>query len=329
MKERVFVTGPDGLLDSNLVRELSDRGYMVTVMIEPGKESPTLNALQVIRVECDLLDQDRLIEVSRGMDYIIHVAALTSVWPSKDEIYHKINVTGTQNVIQAALQNRVKRMIYVGSASSFGFGTKKNPGTEDTPYKSAKYGLDYIDSKREAQIQVLKAVKEKGLPALVVNPTFMIGPYDSKPSSVAMIIAVARGKMPGFSAGGKNWAATKDIAVGTCNALIHGRIGECYIMGGANLTYKEAITIIAQSLGVKPPLLSIPNGLTRLTGSIMSAISGLTGNPPKLSFAMSRVACDGHYFSSEKAILELNLPQTNLKEAVAEARAWFIEHKYL
>jgi dihydroflavonol-4-reductase len=302
---------------------------MVTAMIQPGKESPTLDTMKVVRVECDLLNRDSLIEVSRGMDYIIHVAAHTSVWPSKSEIYHKINVVGTQNVIHAALQNRVKRMIYVGSASSFGFGTKKNPGTEDTPFKSAKYGLDYIDSKREAQIQVLKAVKEKGLPALVVNPTFMFGPYDSKPSSGAMIIAVARGKMPGFSAGGKNWAAVKDIAVGICNALIQGSIGECYIMSGSNLTYKEAMTIIADTIRVKPPSLTFPNWLTHFTGRISSVISGITGKPPKLSYAMAMVACDGHYFSSEKAIRELNLPQTNLKEAVAEAHSWFIGHNYL
>jgi len=328
MKETVFVTGPDGLLGSNLVRELLNRNYLVKAMVQPNSASKTLDGLAVEAVECDLLDVEKLVTITQGADYIIHVAAITNVWPSRGEIYHKVNVIGTRNMMNAARQNKVKRFVYVGSASSFGYGTKEVPGNENSPFRSAKYGLDYIDTKRQAQIEVIEACKD-GFPGIVVNPTFMIGPYDYKPSSGAMIVNLAKGKVPGASTGGKNWVAVKDVATGAANALTMGRTGECYILGGENLSYKEAFVAMAEVLGVSAPKRVFPAFLTKTTGRLFSMVSAITGKPPKLSYPMAAVACDGHYFSPQKAIDELKLPQTPLKVAVAEAADWFKANKYI
>lgn len=328
MLETVFVTGPDGLLGSNLVRELLSRNYKVKVMVQPGSASKTLEGLDVEAVACDLLDKEKLVSITAGADYIMHVAAITNVWPSRGEIYHKVNVEGTRNMMHAARQNNVKRFVYVGSASSFGFGTKESPGNEDSEFRSAKYGLDYIDTKRNAQIEVIAAAKE-GFPAIVVNPTFMIGPYDYKPSSGAMIVNLAKGKVPGASKGGKNWVAVKDVAVGAANALTMGRIGECYILGGENLSYKEAFDVMAKVLGVSPPKREFPNFLTKTTGRMFSMISAISGKQPKLSYPMAAIACDGHYFSPQKAIDELGLPQMPLAAAVTDAVEWFKANNYI
>ena len=327
--KKVFVTGPDGLLGSNLLRSLLKRGYKVKAMVQPGNQSPTLEGLDIEKVEIDLLDIDSLIAAVEGCDYLIHVAAITSVWPSKGDIYERINVTGTEHVIAAALKHKIERMIYVGSASSFGFGPQDQPGTEESPFKSAKYGLEYITSKRKAQIRVLEAVEKQGLPALVVNPTFMIGPYDSKPSSGAMIVAAAKGKVPGYTSGGKNWVAVKDVAEGICQALEKGRVGQCYIMGHQNLSYKEALSIISTVVGRKPPKLPVPNFLVKMGGFFGSTIAMITRKPPALSYPMAWISCDGHYFSPAKAVKELQMPQTPLEEAVKEAYDWFCENGYI
>ena len=229
---RVFVTGPDGLLGSNIVRELLERKYEVRVMLFHNRTPITLIGLPIEFVYGNINSKDDLVRLSKDCDYFINVAAITDMWPARGEIYFKINVKGAENVIEAVLENKIKRLVHIGSASSFGYGTIESPGNETTPFRSAKYKVDYIESKKLGQERVIQAVKERGLEALVVCPTFMMGPYDSKPSSGAMIIAIINGKMPAFSSGGKNWVYVKDVSRGVCNALTMGRIGEAYILGG-------------------------------------------------------------------------------------------------
>ena len=327
--KHLLITGGDGLLGSNLVRELLARGYLVRVLVQKGSQSRTLDGLEIERIEGDILDKSSILEALQGCEAIIHVAALTNVWPSRGEMYHRVNVEGTRNMVEAALEVQVQRFVHVGSASSFYFGTKEQPGSEGKVREKNTYGLDYIDTKTAGQQVVLNAVKNQGLPGLVVNPTFMLGAYDSKPSSGAMIVAIANGKVPGFTKGGKNWVHVRDVAVGICLALEKGRLGECYIMGHENLSYQEAITRMAKALGKKPPKILLPNFVVKLFGALGSAIGTITGSTPAMSYPMARVACDGHYFSPAKAVKELGMPQTPIEEAAKDAYQWFLRHNYL
>src|ERR1043165_52005 len=174
---KVFVTGPDGLLGSNIVRELLHRKYEVRVMIFHNREPVTLIGLPIEFVYGNITHKDDLLRLTEGCDYFINVAAITDMWPARGELYYKINVKGAENAVAAVLERKMKRLVHVGSASSFGYGTLEQPGNETSEFKSAVYGVDYIDSKREGQLLVQRAVKEKGLDAVVVCPTFMIGPY--------------------------------------------------------------------------------------------------------------------------------------------------------
>ncbi len=327
---RVFVTGPDGLLGSNLIRELVARNYEVVAMIQRSRNPVTLNGLPIKKVYGDITSLQDVEELSRGCDYFIHVAALTDLWPSRKGMHYPINVEGTKCVIHAVIKNKIKRLIHVGSASSFGFGPLDNPGNEATSYKSYKYRLDYLESKREAQLLVQEAVKQDGLPAIIVCPTFMIGPYDLKPSSGALVLALAKGKLPALPGGGKNWVAVKDVAIAICNSLNMGTIGESYILGGENLSYKDAVQRMGKALGIRNyPKFIMPDILLKTIGAFSSAFAGLTKRPPKLSYPMARVACDHHYFSPQKAVKELNMPQTKLETATLELYAWFKENNYL
>ncbi|WNJ18095.1 NAD-dependent epimerase/dehydratase family protein [Pontibacter sp. G13] len=327
--KRVFVTGGDGLLGSNLVRELISREYQVTVLVQPGRVVNTLDGLPIERVEGDLLDKAQLLEATKGFDYIIHVAAITAVWPSRGELYKRVNVDGVRTICEVALENKVERLVHVGSASSFGFGTKEAPGNEDSPWKSAQYKLDNIDTKSAGQKIVLKMVEEQGLPAVIVNPTFMIGPYDSKPSSGAMIVATYKQLMPGVTNGGKNWVYVKDVAVGISNALTMGRVGQCYILGHQNLSYKEAIQLIAKIVGKPAPTMSLPNFAVKTFGMLGTIYGNITNKAPRMTINMAKVACDGHYFSPAKAVKELALPQTPIEDAIQEAFDWFKANGYL
>lgn len=326
---KILVTGADGLLGSNLVRELLSREYTVRAFVQPGRQQKTLEGLSIEKFQGDLLNPKDVIEAGATCNAIIHCAASTSVWPTRNEIINKVNIEGTKNIIESVKQNKIQRLVYIGTANSFGFGSKANPGVEGNAYKSARYELDYMDSKYKAQQLILNEVKENKLPALIVNPTFMFGPYDSNPSSGAMIVALYKGKVPGYTSGGRNYVCAKDAAVAIANALTKGRIGECYILGNQNLSYKEAFNKIASTIGVKPPAIPIPSVFAKLYGMIGSLIGNLSGKTPAISYPLSRIACDEHYFSAAKAVKELELPQTPIEVGINECFEWLKENGYL
>lgn len=326
---KILVTGADGLLGSNLVRELLGRGHTVRAFVQPGRQQQTLEGLTLEKIPGNLLNADEVTKAVNGCDAVIHCAASTSVWPIRSEIVNRVNINGTQHIIEAVKKNHTKRLVYVGTANSFGFGSKEKPGVEGNPYKSATYGLDYMDSKYNAQQLLLKEVKESSLPALIVNPTFMFGPYDSNPSSGAMIVALFKGKVPGYTRGGRNYVCAKDAAVAIANALAKGRTGECYILGNENLSYKEAFGKIASTIGVKPPGIQIPSLFAKLYGRLGSMIGNITGKTPAISYPLARIACDEHYFSPAKAVRELELPQTPIETGIKECYEWLKENNYL
>ncbi|MDA8886644.1 NAD-dependent epimerase/dehydratase family protein [Bacteroidia bacterium] len=323
---KVLITGADGLLGSHVTRLLIKQGYSVIALVLKGTVYPTISALNITIIEGDILDYENLKEQIPQVDIIIHLAANTSVFPYRSSIVKKVNIDGTLNMMQLARVLNVKKLIYCGTANSFSYGTKQNPGIEDTPYLSVKYGLDYMDSKAKAQELVLEAAKD-GLPALVVNPTFMFGKYDSKPSSGALIVATYNNQIPAYASGGKNYICAKDAAHGVVNAIEMGRIGECYILGNDNLTYKEAFKKIGKTINVKPPKWEVPSWLILIYGRFDSFIARITNKKPKVGRALSRISCDGHYYSSDKAIKELKLPQSPIEEGITECFEWLLKQR--
>ena len=325
---KVLVTGANGLLGSNLVRQLLKNGHEVIAFVLKNSNLSTINNLPLKIIEGNILKIEEVREASAGADAIFHLAASTALWPERDELINKVNIDGTKNVIQVAKEIDAKRLIYVGTANSFSFGPKENPGAEDTAYKAFTYGFNYMDSKYEAQKRALEAHKN-GLPVIVVNPTFMLGKYDSGPSSGAMVIAIYNKKVPGYAPGGKNYICVKDAAVGIANALTMGKLGECYIIGNENLTYKEAFQKIGKTVKVTPPNITLPKWFLLAFGKLNSLWSKLTGKKPTVSYGLARISCDEHYFSAAKAVRELKLPQTPIEEGIEECYLWLKENNYL
>lgn len=327
---KVLVTGADGLLGSNLVRLLLERKHEVSVLLMDGtKSSGTLDGLNINRSYGDILNPIALNAAFQDQDIVIHAAAIIMVYPAKSKRLHEVNVQGTLNIIEACQKHKIKRLIHVGTANSFGNGSITQPGNEESPYQGHKYGLDYMDSKRTAQELVLQAVKEKGLPALIVNPTFLIGPYDSKPNSGAMILGLYEGKVPGFTKGSKNYVAAKDAATAIANAIELGEIGECYILGNQNYSYEEAFSIIGKEIGVKPPTIKLPNSIVKIYGRINSFLAPYFKFYPAVTKELAAISCEDHCYSGQKARDVLKMPVTPLNVAVKETFDWFKENGYL
>ena len=325
---KVLVTGPDGLLGSHLVRALLADGYAVKALVLPGSTSQTLEGLPVERYICDILNIHDVRQAMSDCTMVIHAAASTKVWPTRSRSVWEVNLQGTKNVVDAAVEKQVQRFVYVSSASSFQHGSKDDPGTETQPFNGFQYHLDYIDSKYQAQEYVLQATRERGLPGVVVNPTFMFGEYDSQPSSGKMILAVYKGELPGYPPGGKNFVYAKDVARACVNAITKGRIGECYIAGNTNLSYQELFQKIALIIGGKPPRIKFPDWTLRAYGYVGTLMGLLFRRPPTINHATAKISCDGQYYSPLKAVTELGMPQTPIEEAIRSAFNWLKANHY-
>lgn len=324
----VFITGADGLLGSHVVRLLQERGHAVRAFLLPNRPYASLEGLDIEKTFGNILNPGDIAAALKGCEAVIHIAADTTVWPSRSPRVRAVNVDGTKNMLEVALAANINRFVHIGSASSFGFGSKSSPGTETTPFVSHKYGLDYIDSKYEGQKLVLDTVRHTGLPAVIIAPTFMFGPYDAKPGSGRMILAVYQKKLPAYAGGGRNFVAAQDVATAVVNALSMGRAGESYIAGNANLSYREITTLIAEVVNVSPPRLRAPNLMLKTTGGLASLMGHILRIEPRISYPMAKISCDGQYFSSQKAVTELQMPQTDIRIAIREAFEWFVQERY-
>lgn len=173
----VVVTGATGHIGNVLVRELLSRGENVSVVIPPFEDTACLDGLQLEMVKGDVRQIDSLIQAFRGGDVVYHLAGAISILPGKNELLHQVNVVGTRNVVEACLKTDVRRLIYTSSIHA----VKEPPhGTvidETLPYDPDTVLGDYAKSKARATLEVLKGVK-RGLDAVIVCPTGVIGPYD-------------------------------------------------------------------------------------------------------------------------------------------------------
>jgi dihydroflavonol-4-reductase len=324
---RVLITGGDGMLGSSLVRILLDQKYDVSVLIHPSSKSNTLDNLNIVKYCGCILEKDTIDKAVYGHDVIIHAAASTDVWPARSEKVRRINIEGTKNIIASALENKIKRFIYIGSGSSVNVQCASPDSKYDFP--GAKYGLDYIDSKYIALNMVMDAVRLQGLPALAILPTFMIGPYDSLPGSGRMIQTLATGKLKFYTKGGRNFVYTRDVANAIANSLQMGQIGKCYIAGNENLSYKVFFSKVAQIVGQKEPKIKVSGWLVKTFGYLGDISGIILKKPPLLTYPMARISVEDNFVTCDDAVKELNMPQTKIEEAISDCYNWFIQNGYL
>ena len=320
---KVFITGANGLLGCNVVRELLREGHEVRILVRPGANLAGLKGVDCEIVYGDLLNEDLLIMSTLGFDVVIHAAANTSQWPTDVKYYETINLKGTEKVVNAVKKNRIPKLIHVSTANTFGFGTKEDPGTEISPYCFETLGSGYITSKYLAQQLVLDEVKKHGLPAVLVNPTFMIGPYDARPSSGRIIRMGLRKKIQVFPSGGKNFIHVKDAAIAICNAIHLGKPGECYLLAHENLTYKEFYAKVNRVADQHPVQARLPDFLVKSAGIAGSVFEWITGKPVSLNKVNAALLMIGNYYSGAKAVEQLKMPQTPVEMAIREAIEWW------
>jgi dihydroflavonol-4-reductase len=316
---KAFVTGADGLLGANLVRELISRNIEVRGLIEENSRSPVLDDMAIEKVMGSIVENPlALAKKIEGCEVVFHCAAITDQ-KANPSLTWKVNYEGTENVLQASIKANVRRLIAVSSASVFGFGTKDNPGDETQPTAKVYKGVAYVESKKRAMETVLKYTQEGKIDAVVVAPTFLLGKYDWRPSSGELILQYLKMKFPAVTSGGRNFVHASSVASAMVNALDKGKNGECYILGGENVSYKDFFLLVAKIAGVQPPRFVVPSALMKTVGAIGSLYSVIARKKPLLSYKIARMSLCESYYNSQKATIELELPPTNLERAVEDS----------
>ncbi len=327
---KTLITGGSGFIGSAVLRQLLAAGHSVRALIRRNSDCRNLAGLPVETVTGDLTDRSSLDHAIAGCSVLFHVAAIYRLWtPRPDEIY-EANVTGTRNIMRAAADAGVKRIVYTSSVATLGLTTDGNLADEDTPVSISDMIGHYKRSKFLAETEVKRLADEKGLPVVIVNPSAPVGPRDIKPTPTGrMILDAASGRMPAFVDTGLNLVHVDDVALGHLLALERGKIGERYILGAHNMTLKEILTEVASITGRPPPRVRLPYNLALAIAYLSEACSRLTGSEPRVTVTGVRLAGKRMFFSTDKARRLLGFNPRPAGEALREAVGWFQQNGYI
>jgi len=320
---RVAITGASGLLGGNLAAELVAQGHHVIATKRAGSKVGHLDDLPIEWRDADLSGADALTKAFAGADAVFHCAAAVGVQREVTPDMRDTNVTGTQNVIDACITARVKRLVHTSSVVAIGLSTDGKPVDETATWNFDQQGLldAYAITKHQAE-DLVHGVRDK-LDAVIVNPTYMFGPRDARPSSGDMIVKIVKRKVPGWTDGYNNFVDVRDVARGMIGAWQKGRRGERYILGGHDMTYREVFERIAKVAGVKPPRFRVPLPLAKLLGRAGDFIEARGKRPIVNSTQIRYAYTDRFRFASSKAKDELGYTYGPLEPAITDALAWF------
>jgi dihydroflavonol-4-reductase len=326
---RVAITGASGLVGGNLAAELIAAGHQVVAIRRAGSKTAHLDDLAIEWREAELGSTAAMTRAFAGAACVFHCAAAVSVKRAITPAMMTTNVTGTANVIDAVVAAGVARLVHTSSVVAVGLSTDGQPCDETARWNFDSEGLvdAYAITKRRAE-DLVHAARDR-VDAVIVNPTYMFGPRDARPSSGRLILDVARRRVPGWTPGYNNFVDVRDVARGMIAAWQRGRRGERYILAGHDMTYGDVMRAIAAAAGTRPPRLRVPWPAAWLFGQWGDLVER-TGREPVVNSTQIRYAFSDRFrFRSDKAARELGYQVSPLEPALRDAIAWFRGHGML
>jgi dihydroflavonol-4-reductase len=324
-----LVTGASGFLGSHVARLLTERGENVRLLLRSTSQTKLIDGLPAERVEGDLRDPSSLDRALSGVRTVYHVAADYRLWARDPREIYESNVQGTRNLLDAASRARVEKFVYTSTV-----GTVAVPRPDALPDERVDSSLGemigaYKRSKWLAE-QEAKRAAASGLPVVIVNPTTPVGPGDAKPTPTGRIIVdFLNGRMPAYVDTGLNFVPVEDAAAGHLLAAERGRLGERYILGGENLTLKQALEILSRVSGRPAPRVRVPHALAMAAGYGDAALSLLLGREPRIPLEGVRMARHNMFVNSEKARVELGFSPGPVAAALERAVRWYESNGYV
>jgi len=330
MAETVLVTGATGFVGSAVVRAIAGNVGNLRALSRASSPRDNIDGVECEIVVGDMRDAASMAGAMAGVTRLYHVAADYRLWARDPNDILRANLEGTRTVMEAALAAGVERIVYTSSVATLRAGNADHSTDESEPLPGPEAIGAYKRSKVAAERLVERMVAERGLPAVIVNPSTPIGPRDIKPTPTGRIlIEAANGKIPAFVDTGLNLAHVDDIARGHVFAMQSGKVGERYILGGQNVSLRDMLAVIAGQVGRKAPTVALPRAPLYPLAWAAEAVARVTGKEPFVTSDALKMASHHMFFSSAKAERELGYMARPYAEGIADALAWFRAHGYL
>jgi dihydroflavonol-4-reductase len=322
--QSVLVTGATGCVGSNLAIALHQAGFRVRILRRPSSRVEVLDNIPREEFTGDILDEALLRRAVQGCGTVYHTAAVVTFSRANREEQQRVNVRGTRTIVDACLAEGVTTLVHTSSVAAIGYPM---PGVlaDETLVVDRGTAQGYKLSKVLAEDEVSNGVA-RGLRAVIVNPSVIIGERDTRFHAGQLIRDIKRGLIPFYVDGGMNIVYVGDVVRGMMQAATKGRTGERYILAGENLTHREIFSRAAKLVGGRRPLARLPLGPVRVAGKVIERASRLMGVTPLLTADMAMLAGRKIWFSTAKAERELGFTKTPFDEAILAAYRWYKEH---
>jgi len=326
---KVLITGATGFIGAAVTRAALAHGDAVRVLVRAKSQRENLEGLPIEVVQGDLQNPASLKSALEGCHRLYHVAAHYALWDQNPQSFYAINVDGTKNLLLAAGEVGLKRIVYTSTIGAIGLPLGGGLGNESLFPSFEQLSGDYKRSKFLAEQEVLKLIGQ-GLPVIIVNPTAPIGERDIKPTPTGQIIVdFMRGRMAAYIQTGMNLIDVDDVAIGHIRAMTQGRIGERYILGNRNVTLHDICLMLSRLTARPAPRIRLPWKVVLPLAYLNTWIADtITHTTPRIPLEGVRMAKYFMHYDCTKAREELNLPQTPIEQALEKAVGWFRQHRY-
>ena len=326
---RVFLTGATGFVGYHVARALAAEGAELRLLVRKTSRLANLEGVEGLIVEGDLTRAESYASALQGCDAVMHVAADYRLWIPDPAAMYRANVNGTRDLLQAARDAGVRRVVYTSSVATMHFFTTGMLSDEDTPVSLDDMVGHYKRSKFLAEQQAIAAA-ERGQQVIVLNPTTPIGAHDVKPTPTGRIfVDFLNRKFPAYVDTGLNLVDVAEVARAHVQALTQGTPGRRYILGGENLTLKQILDKMAAITGIPSPTVKIPFAAAATYAFFEELITGrIRGKEPRATLEEVRMGRKKMFASSARAERELGFRVAPVYPAMRAAIDWFRSHGY-
>jgi nucleoside-diphosphate-sugar epimerase len=319
---KAFVTGGTGFVGLNLIQELRSQGWEVTACHRTSSNLDLIRRFGPRLVVADVVDRSALAAAMPARpDAVFHLAASVNFWAPKNDEQTRINVEGTRNVVETALERKAQRFIHMSSLAAWGPGDG-DVIDETSPSRAPGHRVNYYRTKWLAEQEVQRGI-ERGLKAVFINPANILGPYDPNTWSRAFVLA-KQGRMPLVPRGAAPWCHVREVVRALVTAVERGGIGERYLLAGTQASYRELFAIVSELLGQKPPRVA-PRWLLMALAQLGDWASRITGGAPDITPDMARLLSASFEVRSSKAERELGYRPVPFRQMVEDTFEWMRE----
>lgn len=318
---KILVTGANGLLGHHVVIELLNQHHSVSIIVR-NKSKIYFDLNNVNVTVGNFFDYTDLMKAAQGCEVIIHIAALTSTHLLDYSDYEKLNVEGSKIIINVANQLNINKVVYVSTSNTVGYINHGLYAQENLPIQFPFSKSYYAQSKVEAEKLFMKLSEQANKQVIIINPTFMIGPWDVKPSSGKLMLMGYKKPLLFIPSGGKNFVAASYVALVICSALSLNLNGEKFLVSGTNLSFREFYKLQKSIGNYQQSIVILPNILLQFIAKIGDLIRFLGLETDLCSMNINQLLIQENY-SNAKLEKHIKIPHHPLEQAIDEALVWF------